>query len=66
MDYTVPNFGEYGYIEPKSGFNWQVILFFIVVVFSVGGTIYLLSKKEEEEKEKSIDSPNISKPYALA
>jgi hypothetical protein len=42
------------------------IIFLIVAIFFVGGFIYLFSKKEEEEKEKAIDSPYKSKPYALA
>jgi hypothetical protein len=39
MDYTVPNFGQYGFVEPKSGFNWQTIFWFIVIALTFGGII---------------------------
>jgi hypothetical protein len=66
MQYTIPNFGQYGYVETKIGFNWKAFLWFIVVVCIIGVVIYLFSKKEEADKDKQIASPNNTNPYALS
>ena len=49
MECQIPNFGQYGYIQPKSRLNWKVLLGF-AGAFILGYILYSVFSKEEEEK----------------
>ena len=49
MECQIPNFGQYGYIQPKSWLNWKVLLGF-AGAFILGYILYSVFSKEEGEK----------------
>ena len=60
MKCQIPNFGQYGYIQPKSWVNWKMLLGFAsAVVF--GYIIYFVffkedGEKKDDEKKEPLDS----------
>ena len=56
MEYPLPNLGQYGYVQPKNGLNWKLILG-VFGTLIVGYFIYLLFFKKKEEKEGNDPKP---------
>ena len=55
MEYTIPNLGQYGYVEPNDEFNWQEIAaFFGLLVIGCVLFYHFVIKKEDEKKDKEV------------
>ena len=53
MENNIPNFGQYGFVQPKSWLdNWQIVL---VVLGILGGITYLILTVFKEKEEDSDD-----------
>ena len=55
----MPNFGQYGYVEPENGFNWKTLLIALGILF-VGAAWYCFGLKKEEAKKKDDALPKLT------
>ncbi len=60
MEYVIPNFGQYGYIQPKNYFNWKFTLILIGIAAAIFFLVYYFStkkvKKANDEKDTDINN----------
>ena len=57
MENSIPNFGQYGFVQPKSWLNWQVVLVFIGIAGLITYLIYIFKEKDknsDDEKKPSL------------